>query len=78
MRDSKLTMNSKQILAFDKDHIWHPYTSATSENECLLVNKADGVRIYLESGESLIDGMSSWWSVIHGYNHPELNKALVE
>jgi len=78
MQDSKLVMSSKSILAFDKEHVWHPYASAIPENECLLVEKADGVHIYLESGENLIDGMSSWWSVIHGYNHPELNEALVE
>ncbi len=71
-------MSSNSILAFDKSHIWHPYASATPENECLLVEKADGVRISLESGESLIDGMSSWWSAIHGYNHPVLNAALIE
>lgn len=78
MQDSKLTMNSNSILAFDKAHLWHPYTSATSENDCLLVEKANGVCIQLESGERLIDGMSSWWSAIHGYNHPELNAALVK
>ncbi len=78
MQDSKLTMSSNLILAFDKAHIWHPYTSATPENNCLLVEKADGVHIHLESGERLIDGMSSWWAAIHGYNHPELNAALVE
>ncbi len=78
MPDSRLTVNSNSILAFDKAHIWHPYTSATPENDCLLVEKADGVRLHLESGERLIDGMSSWWSAIHGYNHPELNAALVE
>lgn len=78
MQDSKLTMSSNSILAFDKAHVWHPYTSAKPENDCLLVKKADGVRLQLESGERLIDGMSSWWSAIHGYNHPELNAALVE
>lgn len=78
MRDLKLTMDSNSILAFDKAHIWHPYASAHPENECLLVEKADGVRIKLTGGESLIDGMSSWWSVVHGYNHPELNKALAK
>lgn len=78
MQDSKLTMNNNNILAFDKAHVWHPYASALPENECLLVEKADGVRFQLQSGEWLIDGMSSWWSVIHGYNHPELNQTLCE
>ncbi len=77
MQDSKLAMN-KKITTFDKDHVWHPYSSAIPDNECLLVEKADGVRFQLQSGEWLIDGMSSWWSVIHGYNHPELNRALLE
>ncbi len=78
MQDSELTMNSNSVLAFDKAHIWHPYASANPNNECLLVEEADGVRIQLECGEHLIDGMSSWWSAIHGYSHPVLNQALTE
>jgi len=78
MQDSRLRNSSHSILSFDQAHIWHPYTSANPEKECLLVEKANGVYIHLESGEKLIDGMSSWWSVIHGYNHPELNAALAE
>lgn len=78
MQDSRLRNSSHSILSFDQAHIWHPYASANPEKECLLVEKANGVYIHLESGEKLIDGMSSWWSVIHGYNHPELNAALAE
>lgn len=78
MQDSELTMDSCSILAFDKDHIWHPYSSANADTPCLLVDKADGVFIQLESGERLIDGMSSWWSVIHGYNNKDLNRAIAE
>lgn len=69
-------MNLKQLTDYDKKHIWHPYASAIDPMDSLVVKSAKGVCIELENGQSLIDGMSSWWSVIHGYNHPELNHAL--
>ncbi|WP_027177625.1 adenosylmethionine--8-amino-7-oxononanoate transaminase [Maridesulfovibrio bastinii] len=69
---------TKSILEFDREHIWHPYTSATHPLNAYPVDHAEGVRIFLSDGRELIDGMASWWSVIHGYNNPVLNKALVD
>ena len=63
---------------FDQKHIWHPYTSIKNPTKTHLVEKADGVYLQLSDGEKLIDGMSSWWSTIHGYNNPILNNAINE
>ncbi len=61
---------------FEREHVWHPYASMLDPPECWPVQSADGVRLRLEDGRELIDGMASWWSAIHGYNVPELNAAI--
>jgi adenosylmethionine-8-amino-7-oxononanoate aminotransferase len=63
---------------FDSKHIWHPYTSMQDPLPVYPVAKAEGVYIELENGTRLIDGMASWWSMIHGYKHPALNNAIHE
>jgi len=69
-------MNWEELLKFDAEHIWHPYTSVIEPMTVFPVESANGVRLKLADGRELIDGMASWWSVIHGYNHPVINNAL--
>ena len=66
---------SPQQIAFDQQHIWHPYSSMINPPPMYPVVSAEGVRLTLSDGQQLIDGMASWWSVIHGYNNPTLNDA---
>jgi adenosylmethionine-8-amino-7-oxononanoate aminotransferase len=68
--------NSEDIQKTDQKHIWHPYSGMNSDILIHPVKSASGVRLTLTDGRELIDGMSSWWCVIHGYNHPVINKAL--
>ncbi len=71
-------MDHDQILALDNSMVWHPYSSVGSELPIYPVASANGVRLHLCDGRELIDGMSSWWSAIHGYNHPVMNRAVAQ
>ncbi|HEC13609.1 MAG TPA: adenosylmethionine--8-amino-7-oxononanoate transaminase [Acidiferrobacteraceae bacterium] len=63
---------------FGQQHIWHPYSAMHSDLPTYRVVSAHGVRLKLSDGRQLIDGMASWWCMIHGYNHPGMNTALEE
>ncbi|WP_017300601.1 adenosylmethionine--8-amino-7-oxononanoate transaminase [Nodosilinea nodulosa] len=64
-----------QLMALDRRHVWHPYAAMPGTGPVFPVRSAQGVYLELETGEQLVDGMSSWWTCIHGYNHPRLNRA---
>ena len=65
-----------QMEAFDNSHLWHPYSAMSAAAPPFPVVSANGVYLHLADGRVLVDGMSSWWAAIHGYNHPVLNEAL--
>jgi adenosylmethionine-8-amino-7-oxononanoate aminotransferase len=67
---------TEELLALDRAHVWHPYSAMGAKQPIYPVISANGVRLTLADGRELIDGMSSWWCAIHGYNHPVMNHAL--
>ncbi len=71
-------MDAAELLALDAEHVWHPYGPMPGTVDPLLVREASGVRLTLDDGRELIDGMSSWWAAIHGYRNPVLDAALAE
>ncbi len=69
------SLTEQQILELDRQHVWHPYSAFDMPLAPFPVESADGVRLTLKDGREIIDGMSSWWSTLHGYNHPKLKAA---
>lgn len=69
-------MNNEQLLRIDNAHVWHPYSAMYTGMPVYPVVSASGVRLKLTDGRELVDGMSSWWCAIHGYNHPQINRAI--
>lgn len=69
-------MNTEEILAYDREHVWHPYASMRNPIKVWQVESARGVMLSLAGGGEVIDGMSSWWAVAHGYNNEHINEAL--
>ena len=70
--------SAADLLAFDREHVWHPYAALPAAQPPLLVESAAGVRLRLADGRELIDGMASWWCAIHGHRHPRLVAAIHE
>ncbi len=71
-------LSAKSTNDFDQQHLWHPYASLPPSYSNVVIDHAEGIYIVTEDGTRLIDGMSSWWASVHGYNHPKLNAAMIE
>jgi adenosylmethionine-8-amino-7-oxononanoate aminotransferase len=69
---------TRELLALDRAHVWHPYGPMPGRSEPYLVASAAGAKLRLADGRELVDGMSSWWAAIHGYRHPVLDAALAQ
>lgn len=69
------TSNPDSVVARDQSHVWHPYSRPAAHPAPFAVERAQGCRLYLRDGRALVDGMSSWWTAIHGYGHPVLVEA---
>ena len=79
MTTKTMTTKSMQVASeFDQQHLWHPYASLPPTYSNIVIDRAEGIYIITEDGTRLIDGMSSWWASVHGYNHPKLNDALTQ
>jgi adenosylmethionine-8-amino-7-oxononanoate aminotransferase len=64
------------LISFDQAHIWHPYSSSPNPVAPTGVVRTQGSKITLANGDIVVDGMSSWWAAIHGYNHPNILQAM--
>ena len=71
-------LSTKSTNDFDQQHLWHPYASLPPTYPNIVIDHANGIYIVTQDGTRLIDGMSSWWASVHGYNHPKLNAAMIE
>ncbi len=80
MNNSNNVNNENQAwdFDFDRQHIWHPYTSMNQAFPVIGVESADGCELTLNDGTKLVDGTSSWWACVHGYNHPKIISAMTE
>ena len=78
MKRSDRSTSSLSTNDFDQQHLWHPYASLPPTYPNIVIDHAEGIYIFTNDGIRLIDGMSSWWASVHGYNHPKLNAAMIE
>jgi adenosylmethionine---8-amino-7-oxononanoate aminotransferase len=76
--DATVTDRIEELQRLDARHVWHPYAPIPPGSPPYLVDRAHGTRLQLADGRQLVDGMSSWWAAIHGYQHPVLNAALAD